>query len=81
MTAFTTGMRPDGRELAPAMPWRGFANLTPDDAMAIAIYLKSLPPVVNKVPGPFGPNDTPTAFVMRVIPPPGAGAPPAPPAP
>jgi hypothetical protein len=40
--------------------------------MAIAVYLKSLPPVVNKVPGPFGPNDTPTSFVMRIVPPPGA---------
>jgi mono/diheme cytochrome c family protein len=81
VAAFTTGKRPDGRELAPAMPWRGFANLTPADAMAIAIYLKSLPPVVNKVPGPFGPTDTPTAFVMRVIPPSGAEASPVPPAP
>jgi hypothetical protein len=60
------------------MPWRGFANLAPADAMAIAVYLKSLPPVVNKVPGPFGPNDTPTSFIMRIVPPPGAGAPPAP---
>ncbi len=81
VTAFTTGKRPDGRELAPIMPWRGFANLAPADAMAIAVYLKSLPPVVNKVPGPFGPNDTPTSFVMRIVPPAGAapeGAPAAP---
>jgi mono/diheme cytochrome c family protein len=78
VTAITTGKRPDGRELAPIMPWRGLAALTPDDAMAIAIFLKSLPPVANKVPGPFGPNQTATSFVMRVIPPPGAGAPPAP---
>lgn len=81
VTAFTTGTRPDGRKLAPIMPWQALANLTPSDAMAIAVYLKSLTPVVNKVPGPFAPNETATAFVMRVIPPPGAGAPPAPPAP
>jgi mono/diheme cytochrome c family protein len=81
VTAITTGKRPDGRELAPAMPWRGFANLTSQDAMAIAAYVKSLPAVVNKVPGPFGPNETPTSFVMRIVPPPGAapaGAPSAP---
>ena len=76
ITAFTTGKRPDGRELVPIMPWRAFANLTAEDKTAIAAYLKSLPPVSNKVPGPFGPNDTPTSFVMRIVPP--ASAPPAP---
>ena len=81
ITAFTAGKRPDGRELAPIMPWRAFANLTAEDKTAIAAYLKSLPPVVNKVPGPFGPNDTPTSFVMRIVPPPSADTPPAPTAP
>ncbi|HWB46197.1 MAG TPA: c-type cytochrome [Hyphomicrobiaceae bacterium] len=72
-TALQTGVRPDGRVLAPAMPWRGFANLTKSDAMAIAAYLKSLPPIKNKVPGPFGPTQTPTSFVMKVVPPSGPG--------
>jgi mono/diheme cytochrome c family protein len=52
VTAFTTGVLPDGRVLAPAMPWADFANLTKDDARAIAAYLKSIPAVKNKVPGP-----------------------------
>lgn len=68
VAAVTTGTRPDGRILAPSMPWRGFANLTPADAMAVAAYLQSLPPVSNKVPGPFGPNETPDVFVMSVQP-------------
>jgi mono/diheme cytochrome c family protein len=34
--AITTGVRPDGRILAPAMPWMGYANLTPEDAAAVA---------------------------------------------
>jgi mono/diheme cytochrome c family protein len=68
VTALQTGKRPDGRELAPTMPWRAFANLTQDDVTAIAVFLKSLPPVKNKVPGPFGPNEKPTAFVMKVVP-------------
>src|SRR6266851_7855154 len=67
--AITKGQRPDGRELAPIMPWRSFVVLTPADALAIAAYLKSLPPVKNKVPGPFGPNETPTSFVMKIVPP------------
>jgi mono/diheme cytochrome c family protein len=74
VAAITKGHRPDGRELAPIMPWREFAKLTKEDAHAIAAYLKSLPPVKNKVPGPFGPGEKPTSFVMRVVPPEGAGA-------
>ncbi len=35
------------------MPWPALAHLTPDDARAIALYLQSLPPVKNAVPGPF----------------------------
>jgi mono/diheme cytochrome c family protein len=61
-TAITKGKRPDGRILAPIMPWHAFSNLTPEDVQAIAVFLKSLPPVVNKVPGPFGPIEKPTSF-------------------
>jgi mono/diheme cytochrome c family protein len=70
VTAITTGKRPDGRILAPIMPWHAFANLTAQDSRAIAAYLKSLPPVDNKVPGPFGPGETATSFVMKIVPPP-----------
>jgi mono/diheme cytochrome c family protein len=66
--ALQTGVRPDGRELVPVMPWRAFASLTKEDASAIAMYLKSVPAVKNHVPGPFGANDKPTGFVMRVVP-------------
>lgn len=69
VAAITKGRRPDGRILAPIMPWHAFANLTRQDAYAIVAFLKSLPPVRNKVPGPFGPNETPTSFVMKIMPP------------
>lgn len=68
--AIQTGTRPDGRILAPIMPWHAFAEMTRQDAMAVAAFLKSLPPVSNKVPGPFGPAETPTSFVFKVTPPP-----------
>jgi mono/diheme cytochrome c family protein len=67
--AIQTGVRPDGRQLAPIMPWMAFSKLTKDDAYAIAAFLKSLPPVNNKVPGPFGPNEKQTTFVFKIIPP------------
>src|SRR5687767_12596685 len=70
VTAIQTGTRPDGRILAPIMPWHAFAELTKPDAYAIAAYLKSLPPVANQVPGPFGPTETPTSFVFKVVAPP-----------
>ena len=47
ITAFTTGKRPDGRVLAPIMPWPALAQLTRADAEAIAAYLKSIPAVKN----------------------------------
>jgi mono/diheme cytochrome c family protein len=84
VTAFTTGKRPDGRTLAPIMPYDAYKNLTHRDALAIAAFLKSLKPVSHAVAGPFGPTDKVTVFVMDVLPadvynslpPPPAGAPP-----
>ena len=69
VTAIRTGVRPNGRILAPMMPWRGYAALTDADAGAIVEFLKSLPPVVHKVPGPFGPNEKLTVPLMTIVPP------------
>ena len=76
-TAMTKGKRPDGRELAPIMPWHAFSYMTKDDVMAIVAFLQSLPAVKNKVAGPFKPGDKVTAFTFRVLPP-GETAAPAP---
>lgn len=67
IAALRTGQRPDGRALAPVMPWMAYASLTDEDAQAIASYLKSLPPVANKAPGPFGPDEKPTALFHRIV--------------
>lgn len=49
--AIKTGTTPEGRILSTAMPWRSqYDQLSDSDAMAIATYLKSLPPVRNSVP-------------------------------
>src|SRR6267154_1082044 len=55
LTALQKGTTPNGRMLAPIMPWHAFANLTPQDAQAVVAFLRSIPPAKNKVPGPFGP--------------------------
>jgi mono/diheme cytochrome c family protein len=69
-TAIRTGKRPDGRILAPPMPVASFKHLTKADALAIAAYLKTLPPIKHKVAGPLGPKEKPAAglFVYQVVP-------------
>ena len=64
-----TGERPDGRILAPIMPWHAFATLTADDARAIAAFLQSLNPVSNQIPGPFKPGQKVSTFMLRILPP------------
>jgi mono/diheme cytochrome c family protein len=68
VTAITSGKRPDGRVLSPIMPWPALSQLSPSDAEAVAAYLKSLPPVSHKVPGPFKPDEKPSVFVLTVLP-------------
>jgi hypothetical protein len=49
----------DGRPLQPPMPWPWYAKLTDDDLKAMFAYLKSIPPIVNRVPEyqpPAGPQ-------------------------
>lgn len=67
IAAFTTGVRPDGRHLAPVMPWMSYAHINADDATALVAYLRSLTPVQHKVPGPFASADKPTAPYFSVI--------------
>ena len=51
-TAILTGKRPNGVPLAEIMPTAFYPILTDGDANALVAYLKSLPPVKNKVPDP-----------------------------
>jgi mono/diheme cytochrome c family protein len=66
--AIRMGKAPDGRQLSPVMPYPAFSRLTDEDAQAIVAFLKSLPPVSNKVRN-FGPNDKATVNVSAVLPP------------
>lgn len=50
-------IRPDGRVLLPPMPWPHYAgNIRTPDLQALLTYLRSLPPIVNKVPPPVPPR-------------------------
>ena len=50
--ALLEGTRPSGHQLAPVMPSGYYKILTPGDLDGIVAYLRSVPPVANKVPGP-----------------------------
>lgn len=45
-----------GRPLMPPMPWQAIGQSTDEDLKEIFAYLKSLPPVHNKVMDPIPPN-------------------------
>ena len=70
VTTIRTANRPDGRQLAPIMPWMTFANLTDEDAHAIAAYLKTIKPVHHKVPAPVPPGQKPSGSVVTFPAPP-----------
>ncbi len=68
VTAIRKGKRPDGSELSGVMPSASFAHLTDDDAVAVAAFLKSLPPVPNKIVS-FKSSDKVPIAVSAVLPP------------
>jgi len=45
-----------GRPILPPMPWMEFKDLTNQDLESIYAYLKTIPPVKNKVPDPEPPK-------------------------
>jgi mono/diheme cytochrome c family protein len=47
-TALRTGVRPDGRQLNPLMPWPLMARLTDDELESLWQYLETLDPVAEK---------------------------------
>ena len=44
-----------GRQILPPMPWFNYGKMTDEDLSAVFAYLRSIPPVQNKVPDPLPP--------------------------
>ncbi len=56
-TLLTKGIRRNGSRMIPyPMPWPAFASLKADDLNAIVAYLRTIPPVYNRIPDPQSPN-------------------------
>lgn len=47
----------NGRPILPPMPWQEVAKMKDEDLKAIFAYLRTLPPVHNRVPAPVPPNE------------------------
>jgi hypothetical protein len=45
------------RDILPPMPWPVYRNLTDDDLKAVYAYLRTVPPIANRVPDPVPPPD------------------------
>ena len=63
-----TGVTPEGRMVAPMMPWRAYSQASDADLEAIAEYLKSVPAVKNEVPGPTALADVKTLYITVIKP-------------
>ncbi len=70
--ALRKGQRPDGRQLAPIMPWESDAALTDADVADLVAYLRTLPPSANRMPAPMPAGGNGPAPFFRVVPPSGA---------
>ena len=69
--ALRSGNTPDGSQLAPIMPWMNYSSILDEgDAMAIASYLKSLPPITHKNLDRQPPGQKPVGATVAFPPPP-----------
>jgi mono/diheme cytochrome c family protein len=66
--ALRTGVRPDGRDLAPMMPWRAYAALSAGDMEALVAFLRSVPAVEHAVAGPTGLDAVKTPYITVAVP-------------
>jgi len=61
MKALRTGRHMGAsREILPPMPWYNYGKMSDDDIKAVYAYLRSIPPVHNRVPDPLPPATMPT---------------------
>ena len=64
-----TGIRPDGSAIGAPMPVQNFAQMTPDDAEALAAFFMSLKPITHQVPTAVKPGSEVKGPVLNFPPP------------
>jgi mono/diheme cytochrome c family protein len=65
--AIRHGIRRDGRQLVPIMPWPSYSALTDGDAAALVAYLRQLTPVRNDTPAFARDGQKPSAPYLTVV--------------
>jgi hypothetical protein len=50
----------NGRPIMPPMPWEFIGKMTEEDLRSIYTYLRTIPPISNRVPAPAPPNQVKT---------------------
>lgn len=65
--AITKGERPDGRVLAPIMPYMSYSAISPEDLAALVAFLQSVPAVSYDAPGPWGLEEKPTVPYFGMV--------------
>ena len=61
--AMIEGVRPDGAHYYPIFPYRWYTGMTPEDVADLFAYLRSVPPVENRVQ----PHELPFPFNIRFL--------------
>jgi mono/diheme cytochrome c family protein len=62
MKALRTGRHMGAsRDILPPMPWFNYGKMTDEDLRAVFAYLRSIPPIHNRVPDPLPPATAPPA--------------------
>lgn len=69
VNVFRTGKEPDGKQLFPIMPYPYFSGMSAQDQHDLAAFIKTAPPIKNKVPArvlnipvpPFSPGPQPAS--------------------
>jgi mono/diheme cytochrome c family protein len=62
----TTGVTKEGRAMFPVMPFHYYGQMDEEDIKSIIAYIRTLPPIVNKVPD--SKSDFPMSFIINTIP-------------
>jgi hypothetical protein len=47
----------NGRPILPPMPWQTIGTMTDEDLKALYTFLRTIPAITNRVPGPVPPNE------------------------
>jgi mono/diheme cytochrome c family protein len=64
--AISTGVRKNGKPIFPVMPYHSYGYADPRDIEAVVAYLRSLKPIVNKVPESSA--EFPMSIILNTVP-------------